>query len=309
MPESFSPLEYPEPIVLICSPYLALTSETSIWNAARLAGVNSVELLVGSDMICPDLQKDRSLTCSVSTMAEAAQMKREAADNGVSIELFVAPLRVDAGMRLAPKWAESLLETARSAGARHLSFPLVTDNFMVPEIPDQDYLASAISIFSSLAKAAETTGIKILFENLSVYLNRPEILNRIFDEFTSGELGFCIDPVNLCWYGHPRSEVYRITKALAPRATGLHIKNIKYPHDKVESPREPGWRYDELVVPAEKGDLDFTDLVNQFKASGFTGYYGLEDDSLNLVPEPERIKILCSSAAYVKGILGNPRTA
>ncbi|MFH1965570.1 MAG: TIM barrel protein [Acidobacteriota bacterium] len=309
MPESINPVEYPDPVVLICSPYLALTGEPSIWEAARLAGVNSVELLVDSDLICPDLQKNHSLTSNVRTTASAGQMRREAADNGVNIELFVAPLQVKAGMKSSPEWAETLLGIACSAGARHVSFPLVTDNFMAPEIPDQDYLDSAFNIFSSLIKAAGETGIHVLFENLSVYLNRPEILHRILDKFPGEDLGFCLDPVNLCWYGHPRSEVFRITEALVSRATGLHIKNIRYPPDKVESRREPGWLYDELVVPAEKGDLDFAYLVKQFKASGFTGYYGIEDDSLNLVPEPERIKILCSSVAFVKRILWEIQTS
>lgn len=309
MPESINPVENPDPVVLICSPYLALTGETSIWKAARLAGVNSVELLVDPDLTCPDLKENNSLTCSVRTRTAAGQMNREAADNGVSIELFVAPLRLKTGMKSAPAWAETLLGIACSAGAQHVSFPLVTDNFMAPEIPDQDYLDSAFNIFSSLIKAAGETGIHVLFENLSVYLNRPEILHRILDRFPGEALGFCLDPVNLCWYGHPRSEVFRITEALASRATGLHIKNIRYPPDKVESRREPGWLYDELVVPAEKGDLDFAYLVKQFKASGFTGYYGIEDDSLNLVPEPERIKILCSSVAFVKRILEKIQTS
>jgi len=303
MPESISPVEYPDPVVLICSPYLALTNETSIWKAARLAGVNSVELLVDSDLTCPDLRKDHSLTCSVRTTAAAEQMKQEASDTGVRIELFVAPLQVKAGMKNAPEWAETLLGIAGSAGARQVSFPLVTDNFMTPEIPDQDYLDTAFNIFSSLVKAAGETGIHVLFENLSVYLNRPEILHGILNKYTGEELGFCLDPVNLCWYGHPRSEVYRITGALASRATGLHIKNIKYPPDKVESRREPGWRYDELVVPAERGDLDFAGLISQFRNSGFTRYYGIEDDSLNLVPGPDRIKTLRSSVDFVKGTL------
>ena len=303
MPVSISPVENHHPVVLICSPYLALTSETSIWKAARLSGVTSVELLVNSDLICPDLIKSTFLASSVKTRTAARQIEHEAADNGVGIELFVAPLMLKAGMKDAPEWAKTLLETASSAGARQVSFPLLTSNFMAPEINDRDYLESAINIFSSLIKAAGETGIKVLFENLSVYLNRPEVLTRLLDKYPREELGFCLDPVNLCWYGHPKSEVCRISEALAPRATGLHIKNIKYPLDMVEKSREPGWHYDELVVPAEKGDLDFASLVKSFKTTGFTGYYGIEDDSLNLGREPERLEILRSSVEYVKRIL------
>ncbi len=291
------------PVILICSPYLALAGCTSIWQAARLSGVEHVELLVDSTLTCPDLRKNPSLASDVKTRSSAERIKSEAAASGVEIELFVAPLHLKAGMQSAPEWAKTLLETASSAGAHRVSFPLVTDNFVVPEIPDQDYLDSAIRIFSSLVEAAAKSGIRVLFENLSVYLNRPEILGRILNEFTREELGFCFDPVNLCWYGHPREAVYRITKELAPRCTGLHVKNIKYPADKVESHREPGWRYDELVVPAEKGDLDFSLVIRSLTTAEFDGYYGIEDDSLNLVAEPERVAILRSSVEYVEEIL------
>ena len=295
------------PVILICSPYLALAGETSIWQAALPSGVEHVELLVDSTLTCPDLRKSPSLACDVKSGPSAEKMKNEAAASGVRIELFVAPLHLKADMKSAPEWAKTLLETASSAGARQVSFPLVTDNFMVPEIPDQDYLDSALSIFSSLVEAAGKNGIRVLFENLSVYLNRTEILGRILNEFTREELGFCLDPVNLCWYGHPRAEVYRITGEVAPRCTGLHIKNIKYPPDKIECRREPGWRYDELVVPAEKGDLDFARVIRNFSTSGFDGYYGIEDDSLNLAAEPERLAILRSSVEYVREILDGIR--
>ncbi len=296
--------EYKNQVILVCSPYLAMAGEPSIWQAARLAGVEHVELLVDSTLTCPDLLKNPSLACDVKSGPSAEKIKSEAAASGAGIELFVAPLHLKAGMRSPPDWAVRLLETALSAGSQQVSFPLVTDNFMFPEIPDQDYLDAALSIFSSLVEAAGKSGIRVLFENLSVYLNRPEILGKILNEFTREELGFCLDPVNLCWYGHTGSDVYRIAEDLAPRCTGLHIKNIKYPADKFEKRREPGWRYDELVVPAEKGDLDFDRLISQFSISGFDGYYGIEDDSLNLVAEPYRLEILRSSVDYVKGILG-----
>ena len=291
------------PVVLICSPYLSLTGASSIWQAARQAGVDNVELLVNPDLTCPDLKKDPSLACSIRTEESGERMKRQAMECGVKIELFVAPLHLKTGMSSAPRWSHSLLETAGSAGARQVSFPLVTENFLVPEIPDQDYIESALHVFSSLVEASGRNGIRVLFENLSVYLNRPEILERILGEFTRAELGFCLDPVNLCWYGHTGSEVYRIAEKLAPRSTGLHIKNIKYPEGKLEIRREPGWRYDELVVPADQGDLDFTRLTRFFKTSGFTGYYGIEDDSLNLAAEPERLGILRSNVDHVKQLL------
>ncbi len=297
------PKQGADPVILICSPYLALTSEPSIWEAGGKAGVRFVELLVDPDLGCPDLRKSGGLTSSIAGRAEAEQVKREAADSGIKIELFAAPLLLSPGMTGPPSWTERLLDSAGAAGARQVSFPLVTKNFMKPEIPDQEYLDSALRLFSSLTESAKASGIKVLFENLSVYLNRPEILGKILDSFSIEDLGFCLDPVNLAWYGHPLSEAYRIAEGLAPRATGLHIKNIKYPPDSLEVQRKPGWRYDELVVPAEKGDLDFSRLIRCFRDRGFNGYYGIEDDSLNLLPCSERLQVLRSNVEFVRALL------
>ena len=289
--------------LLICSPYLALAGESSIWKAAARAGVNSVELLINQDLECPDLEAYQNKPQGAATAAEARRLKRVAGESGIDISVFVAPLPLGSGLTEPPRWSEKLLETAHFAGARQVSFPLVTSNFMVPEISDQDYIDSALNVLSGLVETSQKTGVKVLFENLSVYLNRPEVLGRILEEFSREELGFCLDPVNLCWYGHPREKVYEISESLAERATGLHIKNIRYPGNSFREQRSPGWRYDELVVPAEKGDLDFRRIISHFRKSGFAGYFGIEDDSLNLVPEPERMEILQSTVRFVKGVL------
>lgn len=297
------PVPEPENTLLVCSPYLALTGEPSIWEAARKSGVSAVELLVEPGLTCPDLVTNTALSSGAASEAGARRMQLEAAESGVKIELFVAPLLLEAGMTSPPEWTEKLLGNARFAGARQVSFPLVTDNFMEPYISNQDYIDSALHVFSSLVQTGKKAGVQVLFENLSVYLNRPEILNRILDEFSREDLGFCLDPVNLCWYGHPEYVVYSMSETLASRTTGLHIKNIRYPDDTFKIQRQPGWRYDELVVPAEQGDLDFARLIRWYKASGFTGYYGIEDDSLNLVPKTERLDILSSSVKFIKGLL------
>ncbi len=296
MPETENPL-------LVCSPYLALTGEPSIWEAARKSGVSAVELLIEPGLTCPDLITNPELSSRAASEDGARKMGMEAAESGVRIELFVAPLLLAAGMTSPPEWTEKLLGNARFAGARQVSFPLVTADFMAPDISNQDYIDSALHVFSSLVRTGEKEGVQILFENLSVYLNRPEILNRILDEFSREDLGFCLDPVNLCWYGHPEYVVYNMSETLASRATGLHIKNIHYPDDTFKTQRQPGWRYDELVVPPEQGDLDFPRLIRWFKASGFTGYYGIEDDSLNLVPKGRRLDILSSSVKFIQGLL------
>jgi len=292
-----------DPVLLICSPYLALTKAPSIWEAAAGSGVDSVELLVASDLSCPDLQGVGGKQSHLRTEGASRDLGREAEDYGISIEVLASPLLLRQGMTEAPSWTVKLLDNARASGAGQVSFPLVTDNFLVPEIADEKYLDSARRIFASLVEASRAAGVKILFENLSVYLNRPAILFSLLSDFSKGELGFCLDPVNLLWYGHPLRDVYPICSQLAIRSTGLHVKNIKYPPGKIQDQRKPGWRYDELVVPAEKGDLDFKRLISEFRQAGFSGYYGIEDDSLTLVPPAGRLDILRESTRFVSAQL------
>ena len=292
-----------DPVLLICSPYLALTEAPSIWEAAAGSGVDSVELLVDPDLSCPDLQGGGGMQSHIRTEGASRDLGKEAKDYGISIEVLAAPLLLRQGMTEAPSWTEKLLDNAGASGAGMVSFPLVTDNFLVPEIADEKYLDSARRIFASLVEASRAAGVKILFENLSVYLNRSEILSPLLSDFSKDELGFCLDPVNLAWYGHPLHEIYRICSELASRSTGLHVKNIKYPPGKNQNQRKPGWRYDELAVPAQKGDLDFKRLIWEFREAGFSGYYGIEDDSLPLVPPAGRLDILRESTKFVSAQL------
>lgn len=291
------------PPILICSPYLSLTPPQSIWEAASACDVHHVELLVNPDLHCPDLETDPSLTSSLEDQEKAGRIKTEAGEKGIEIELCVAPLLIEAGMTAPPKWAEKLLETAPVAGARQVSFPLITDNFLEAEISDPAFVEAAISMFESLCRLAHKSEVGILFENLSVYLNRPEILEKILDNFSKTELGFCLDPVNLLWFGHPLKQVYQIIEKLAGRATGLHVKNIKYPEDRLETKREPGWNYEKLVVPAEKGDIDYSRVVRHLASSGFDGYIGIEDDSLNLVTPEKRAAVLQSNVDFVRRLI------
>ena len=45
-PADPDPMPETENTLLVCSPYLALTGEPSIWEAARKSGVSAVELLI-----------------------------------------------------------------------------------------------------------------------------------------------------------------------------------------------------------------------------------------------------------------------
>lgn len=288
------------PVLLICSPYLALAEGPSIWETASRAGVSAVELQVNPDLSCPDLENREGGRSSLSSERDAVSLAKQAGNHGISIEVLAAPILLEPGMTGAPPWTEKLLAHAGAAGAGQVSFPLVTENFLVPGISDEEYLDSALRIFASLVETARRERVNILFENLSVYLNRPEILSPILSGFSQDDLGFCLDPVNLAWYGHPIQEVYRICYEFATRITGLHIKNIKYPPEKIQVRRDPGWRYDDLVVPAEKGDLDFARLISEFRKSGFTGYYGLEDDSLKLISPAGRLAALRKSVEFVR---------
>jgi sugar phosphate isomerase/epimerase len=174
---------------------------------------------------------------------------------------------------------------------------------MKTTIPDEDFIESAVFLLNDLVTAGSRYGVAIALENLSVYWNRAEVLDKVLFEFAPEELGLCLDPINFYWYGHPRSKVYDLFNQFLPRATHFHVKNVKHPVDKREREREPGWKYSDNSVPADKGDLDFERLIGLLVDADYDGYISIEDDSLEQLEPEQRLAVLKSDVEYVQKLV------
>jgi len=152
----------------------------------------------------------------------------------------------------------------------------------------------------------QTAGLTVSMgvENHGFQGNNLAFLLNVFQRVGSERLGCTMDTGNFYWRGYPLSEVYGILKVLAPYAKHTHLKNIRYPENVREQPREAGWEYGQYVAPLDEGDIDHAVLVRLLGEAGYQGDLCIEDESLGHYPEREqRIKVLERDVAHVRGLL------
>lgn len=300
----------PDPVsrmeVLLCNPLLRQLEMESTWAAARAVGVRGIEVHVELDLSCSNLYLGGETPYRLDTQENAWRLRADAIRNEIRIPVLVAPIRLDpaeARIHGAPEWALTLLENARQVDAELVYFPIVTDNFRETTISDEDFVEAAVFVLNDLVRHGARHRMSVGIENLSVYLNRPEILRRVLGQFDPDELGLCLDPINFYWYGHPRSTVYEMVEEFLPRTIHFHAKNVSYPAETIEARRTPGWKYAEHAVPVADGDLDFERFIRQLLDSDYEGYISVEDDSLGRVPVEQRLDVLKGDVDFLRGLI------
>ncbi|MEW6236876.1 MAG: sugar phosphate isomerase/epimerase family protein [Candidatus Omnitrophota bacterium] len=284
--------------VMICNYLLNQVSDENTFQAAKDAGVKAIEIQVNPDLSCPSAIVDGKKPYRFDTPAHAKQVKEDAAKYGLKVPVLCAPLSITAEKKPAPKWALDLIKNAPEAGVRFIYFPVGAK-----DVPDDQFVANSIALFKELTAQGKKSGVTIAFENLQYYWNRMEITGKVLAAFKPDELGLCLDPINLYWYGYPRSKVYELVKELIPRARHFHAKNVAHPEDKRETQREPGWQYGENSVPVAGGDLNFGQILDWLHQSGYQGDVSIEDDSLGHYPKEQRIAVLRGDVEYLRSVI------
>jgi len=292
--------------VLLCNPLIEQLGMSSTWEAAKAVGVKGIEIHVESDLSCSKLFVGKETPYRLDSRENAWRIRNDALKNELLTPVLVAPILLEpkkVKSEGAPSWALQLIEVAPVVGAELIYFPIVTDNFTQVTIPDEEFIEASVFLLNDLVSAGNRHGVEIALENLSVYWNRAEILDKVLFEFAPDELGVCLDPINFYWYGHPRGDVYKLFDQFVPRAKHFHAKNVKHNVAKREVEREPGWKYSENSVAVPDGDLDFERMIGLLVDADYDGYIGIEDDSLGKYEPEERLAVLRKDVEYVRRIV------
>jgi len=292
--------------IAVCNQVLNQLESASTWEAAKQVGVGLLEVQVSPDLSCPALKIGTDHPYSLATEEAAAKLRADADTNGLRISAFVAGIPLKANPEEDSKvaeWAKPLIERAGAIGVNLVYFPVTTDNFTQSSLPDEVVVTRTEAILKGLVPVAGKAGVRIAVENLSVYWNRPAVLGELLRRFPAEDLGLCLDPVNLYWFGHSPYAVHQIVSDFIPRTFYFHVKDLSYPVAKQRSGRTPGWKYGEHTVPVGKGDLDFERMLLLLSSSGFKGAVAIEDDSLGKFPVGERTRVLRSDVRYLERIL------
>lgn len=288
--------------VITCNPLLNQLEMGYTWEEAKAIGIKGIEIALGSDLICSNLLVGKETPYRFDTPENAEKIKQDAAANGLITPVVCAGVLVDpkAENKNAPQWAKTLIQNAPKAGVKVIYFPLGASD---RNIPDDVFVQTAIQVVKDLTQWGKEYGVIITFENLGYYWNRPEITRPLLKAYSVDELNLCLDPINLYWYGHPRSKVYELVREYIPRTKFFHVKNVAHPKEKIEAVREPGWQYGENSVPVAEGDLDFKQILTWLHDSGYKGYISIEDDSLGHYPKEKRVDILKQDIQYLNDII------
>lgn len=299
----------PDLEVLLCNQLLKQLEKKSSWEAAQSVGVKGIEVWVESDLSCPELYVGEKTPYRLDSVANARKLKADAAAHNLITPIVVAPLTLElqAQTKLAPAWAKQLVATVSEIGATFIYFPIVTKDFTQTTLSDRTFVETATGVLLDLASHGKKHGVAVGLENLSVYWNRGEILRNVLQQVSKGDVGLCLDPINFYWYGHPRSRVSQLVQEFIPYAQHFHAKNVAHPLDQRERQRKPGWKYMDHSVPVQDGDLDFERFIGQLFDAGYTGYISIEDDSLEKYPVDERVEILRTDVAYIRGLVDSYR--
>ena len=293
--------------ILACNPLLSSLEMESTWAAAKAIGVEGIEINVSPDLICSSLYVGKETPYAMDTMEHAKKVRADAQANGLLTPVICAPIQLDekSEKAVAPQWAITLIRNASSAGVHLIYFPIGTRSLTPSAENDVQFIQRSTALLKDLAETGAKNGITIVFENLGVFWNRPEITQPVLDAFASDQINLCLDPINLYWYGYPRSRVYKLVRHYIPRAKYFHVKNVAHPEDQREATRTPGWQYGENSVPVAEGDLDFKQILTWLHDSGYRGEISIEDDSLGHYPVEKRVEILKQDVQYLEKIREN----
>jgi len=281
--------------------YLKGLGARDIWSAADMIGVSQIEVQVDAKMQCPQVFEDSGAPYGVGTADMREQIRKKLAEKKKSICAFCCPYGYGKGSsdEEAVKWLSNVAEAASDLGVPVIMVPLPG----APGMKDEEYIERTKKLLGSLVPIAEKTGVAFAMENLQRYNNRPEIFEPILKSLPPNRVGIAHDATNMYWYGYPTERIYALAEMVAPHVRYVHAKNERYPDDKKNVQREPGWEYVKHATSVRDGDIDFRRLLGIYAKAGFRGVVTIEDDSLGKHDAEGKKKVLTDDVVFLREII------
>jgi len=273
--------------------YLKGIGSPDVWSAADAIGVSLIEVQINPKMKCQQLFEGDDTPYSVGTPDEREELKAKLAEKKKSICAFCC------GYEEEVKWMEAAAEAARDLGVPIIMVPIPGAGGMT----DEQYVERTKKFLGALVPVAEKTGVTFAMENLQRFNNRLEIVEPILQSLPSRKVGLAHDITNMYWYGYPLDKIYSLTEAVAPYVRYVHAKNEKYPDDKKNVQREPGWEYGKCATSVRDGDIDFRKILAIYAKAGYRGPVTIEDDSLGHHDEAGKKKVLDDDVKFLREII------
>ncbi|HOA75347.1 MAG TPA: TIM barrel protein [Phycisphaerae bacterium] len=291
--------------VTIRDPYLRDIGEDTVWAAAKSVGITRLECVLDENLACPYLLEKGAAPYRIDTEENRKILARKLESEGMSIGCFAMVVRLATPVdeQRAAEWIVRAAKAAPGVGCRHIMLPVAIVDEKGEKVSDERFVTVGRRFVRALDRIAAETGVQLMLENLGHYWNRPEILLPVLRESEPDRVGLLHDVCNMYWFGHPLDKLYSLTQEVAPFVRCVHVKSVKYPTDRRNQQRSPGWEYIKYAEPVPTGDIDFGRILAIYARAGYVGDLCIEDDSLGKFDAAGKKKAIADDVAFLQELI------
>lgn len=291
--------------VSICAPYLKGLAE-DVWSAGRSVGITRLEIYLNQELACPHLYEGDKTPYTLATTEGVTALREALERQRFTAGCIAMPMKLErdgAGDDQALARIRKAAEAAPRLGNPCIMLPIGINLPKGEQMTPEAFVERMKPFVRALDRIAAETKVQIVLENLGHYWNRPEVLEPVLRESTPDRVGLLLDITNMYWYGHPLDSLYGLAERFAPFIRYMHVKNIRYPEEKQNAPRPPGWEYGKYAEPVPTGDVDFARIVDIVARAGYVGDLTIEDDSLGHFDVEGKKKAVRDDVALLKELI------
>ncbi|MEM3546305.1 MAG: sugar phosphate isomerase/epimerase [Candidatus Bathyarchaeia archaeon] len=274
----------------------------TVFDGLKDLGIPSFELFVSRELKVEsylDMGYVTELGFDVSSKESRESLKRKLRE----AELSVCAILVenDFSSKDLDREVDYVLSAVKVAS--ELEVDVVRINAVMRPIPGYDLEKHVKRVADAVGRcigSCRDLGVSLAVENHGVIANKREFLRSLFQMVNDEHLGLTLDTGNFYWFGYPLKEVYEIIEEFASKVKHTHVKNAVVEPNRREVFREPG---DVRMAPLYQGDIDLGRVVKMLKNAGYDYDLTIEDESLGMFKDKERLTVLKKDVAFVGKLL------
>jgi len=277
---------------------LSHTGHADGWSALKAMGVDAVELNFGRERKTDSFKGPDGQPYELKSDAGLRAFQQKLKSENVRVCALLMANNFAGDLKEEISWGVDAVRIAEALGAPAVRVDMVPHGN--EKIDIAKFSERCIEAAAKIISETRTSSVALAVENHGSVSNRPEFLQKIFDDVGGARMGLTLDTGNFYWYGQPIDDVYKTMERFGKYARHTHVKNIKYPEAERSKQREMGWRYGDFVCPIAEGDIDHARVAKILKAVGFTGSLCLEDESINKAPKDQQLGVLKRDIDHLK---------
>jgi inosose dehydratase len=175
-----------------------------------------------------------------------------------------------------------------------------------PELDAGGWSALLSNLDRAAARAAERGLFAALHPHVGTMVERPDDVRRVLD---GSGVPLCLDTGHLLIGGTDPAELAR---AAADRVGHVHLKDVSATVARKVADGQITYTEgvaDGLYRPLGQGDVDLEGVVGALEASGYRGWYVLEQDTILDGPPRDEgpVQAVRESLSYLRGLFGGRR--